>query len=321
MTPGAGAAHVRLSTRDGRVSVDLRAPAPAPFARLVRGRRPEDAARIAAILFGICAAAQEAATRAAFGLPPAPDMAAKLREETLRDHALKLFVTVPRALGQPEDPMGPALLRAGGAGALVALFGARGEAPRSLDALHDWAARGETAPARAMAALLAWPEDWAAAAPAFLCIARAPDWSAAGQGGKAAENSTLLRTLEMPLMQELLIARGPGPALRLLSLTLEAGRLATCAAAPWPMLRTGTQVAVQAARGALMMRGTLDAQGLVADVDRLSPTEFVLAPRGTLTRVLEAAPCGPGAPTETVARVALALVDPCTPVRLEVEHA
>ncbi|HUN13059.1 MAG TPA: hypothetical protein PLE50_12430, partial [Rhabdaerophilum sp.] len=44
-------------------------PAGAPIARLLRGKRPEEAAVLVPRLFSLCGAAQEAAIRSAFGLP------------------------------------------------------------------------------------------------------------------------------------------------------------------------------------------------------------------------------------------------------------
>lgn len=318
MKPGSGALRVVLTLRDGRLRAAVDAPAPAPFGALARGKPAAEAAALAPLLFNICAAAQEGAARRAFGLPLHPGAVERLRIETLREHGLKLCLGIPSLLGVEPDAQGVSIIARGGVEARRTLFGAEG-APRSFADLTVWALRGRSAAARAMAVLLDWPADWAAGALVPLDPAAPVDWAQAGQNG-AVENSPLLRTAHHPLMRALLEARGVGPAARLLSRLLEAEALLTGAPeAPWRAV-CGHAVS-DAARGVMLMRATLDGAGNVVSADRLTPTDFALAPGGALDAALATLPVGPGLPTERVAQTALALIDPCMPASVEMRHA
>lgn len=78
-------------------------------ARALVGRTPQEAARLAPLVFNLCGAAHAAAARAALGLPGDADRYAMARE-TVRDHALALLHTCPGALGMAPDRDGLALL-------------------------------------------------------------------------------------------------------------------------------------------------------------------------------------------------------------------
>ena len=309
MIPASGRLEIRLIPEGAALRARIDAPAPLPFERLLKGRKAEEAARLVPLLFNVCAAAQGACARAAFGLKQAQGAAAGVRAETLRAHALKLCLELPTLLGQAPDPSGPAATADPDAGR-AALFG--GALPDGWDALRDWAEAGRTAPARALAALLDWPEEWGRSAPlrAF-DAAEAPDWSAPGQGGRAVENSVLARMARAPLTSASLAARGPGPATRAAALLEEAAQLLHALDAPDPVTRAAPFAAAEAGRGTMVMQAELDAEGRVAGARRLSPTDFALAPGGALETALAALPPGPAA--DPVARAAIALVDPCIP--------
>ncbi|MGG7567711.1 hypothetical protein ACQ5SO_16290 [Rhodovulum sp. DZ06] len=329
MIPGAGRLAVHAAVTGGRVALRLEAPAPLPFGRLVRGKRPAEAARLAALLFNVCAAAQEGGARAALGLPQDPAAAEKLRAETSREHALKLAVELPQILGHAPDPAAPAAMARGGDAARRALFGPSG-APRDVEALALWAGWGETAAARAMGALLQWPEAWGRGGAAPLDPSAPVDWpgagAPAGQGGRPVEASVLTRQAEAPLVRELLALRGPCPATRFAARLVEADALlsghAPAIRAPGPAPQAAApHAAAEAARGTMLMRAALGDDGRVAAFSRATPTDFALAPGGALEAALSAIPTDPAAPQEAVARAALALIDPCLPWTLSLSGA
>ena len=309
MIPGAGHLSIRIFAEAGGARVETSAPAPLPFDRLLRGRPADEAARLVPLLFNICGAAQGLCARAALGLAPDPEAPARVRAETLREHALKLCIELPGILGTAPDPAAPAAMQDAEAAA-AHLFG--GPVPADVDALRAWAARGETAPARALAALLDWPETWArTAAPA---VSPLETWPGPEE---ARENSVLSRMAAASLTAEALARRGAGPATRFIARLEEAARL--LADAPDPLRRAAPFAAAEAARGTMLMRATVAEDGTVASADRRSPTDFALAPGGALHQALSALP--EGAQAEPVARAAVALIDPCLPWTLEMGHA
>lgn len=124
-------------------------------ARALVGRTPEEAARLAPLVFNLCGAAHAAAASAALGLPHAPDARATDRE-TARDHALALLHAVPLALGMASDRAALALLsRPGSETACAAALAGAGDdmSGFSLSDLEGWLAEAPTPTARLFARL------------------------------------------------------------------------------------------------------------------------------------------------------------------------
>ncbi|HHZ09085.1 MAG TPA: hypothetical protein GX405_09945 [Rhizobiales bacterium] len=267
----------------------LEAAPPLPLEALVLGRPVAEVVELLPRIFNLCRAAQDAAARLSLGLVPRDGLEA----ETIRDHVLKLCVTLPRTFGGsplaiPADP--------------AVLLGPKG-LPADLAGLASW-----QSPAAALADLI---RD--SFAPGMACCAHLPAPPQPLAEG-AFENSAAGRQSMHPLLRSVEASHGRGPLWRYLGLLadLEAaldGRL------PVPRVEDGVAV-VPAARGsyALWLR---QAGGRVIGIVRRTPTDHLLAPEGALLQSLRTLP-----PTMKMHAGVLALHDPCVPVTVrEAAHA
>jgi hypothetical protein len=322
-----GALTVSLARSGGGLRIAVDAPPPVSLGRMMEGKTAEEAVRLVSLVFNTCAAAQEGAARAAFGLAQEPDVGQRIAYETLRDHALKLCVAWPLALDQRPDHAALAAvasLRADDGAALGrALFGPSG-APRHIDAFERWIADGETAPARALAHV--WRRFDSRWGRASLPLWRPGDgwseidWEHAEIDGGPVETGVAARVRDAHLMREIEARRGRGVIWRLAARLADADRILAAlargeTAAP-RRLAPGVGVA-EAARGTLLIRASAH-DGCVDSFDRLSPTDCALHHDGVLTQVLDSLPRRPGAPLRQVAALAMESVDPCVPCRLDV---
>jgi hypothetical protein len=264
----------------GPLGPRLSAAAPLPVEALVLGKPVAVVAELLPRLFNLCRMAQGLAARLALGLPATDDT----QSEVIRDHCVRLCVTLPRAFGAaprglPADP--------------AALLGAHG-LPRETDALlrTDPLARqiAETFPAgNACCAALPAPADPLA------------------EG--AFENSAVGRQSSHPLVRAVQSDWGRGPLWRYAGLLADleaalAGRLPSAA------MVAGTAT-VSAARGTYALRLT-QAGGLVTGIIRRTPTDHMLAPGGALLQSLASLPRA----QRHLALQVIALHDPCIPVTL-----
>lgn len=327
-----GALTVTLSRADGAISARIDAPPMLSLSRMLAGRPSDEAARLAALVFPADPAAEEGAARAAFGLPPLEGAARRLALDSLRDHAVKLCVAWPRALGSAHDPgvlaAAALLARDGGAALSAALFGPEGP-PEHLVDLEDWMRRGETAPARALGHVWRrWDSRWGRAElPLWGPSDRlgAVDWSAAEIDGCPVETGLAACVADAHLMREVEARRGRGIAWRLTARIVHAGRLLEALRRmdedePVPAALAPGLGVCAAAHGAVLVHG--EAEGdRVRRFERLSPTDCALHADGLLRRVIASLPAGPAAPFAAVAAMALETVDPALPTRLVLSEA
>lgn len=275
-------------------------PDPPALGALLRGKSAAQAATLLPRLFNLCSAAQGMAARLSLGLPLAADAPATLAREVLRDHLLALFITLPRAANLPPHALpdgwqtspdiAPALW--GGARPVLLaewIASGRGLAPLVARVAALFGAQGHVRPLPFVT-----PEN--AASPAAL------------------ENSPAARHAGDPLMRQAEALAGRGPLWRLL------GRIVDAEAAardllPAPELRPDGMALVPAARGVYALRLQTH-QGRVCAICRITPTDHMLAPGGTLRQALDALD------QPALAALLVALHDPCLPVKLpEVDHA
>ena len=108
----AGRLHIALAHAGDRIkSVDIASSRPVLAARVLVGRTPREAARLVPLLFGLCSGAQRIAAIIAceraqeFESTPAERAARdfSLQLETVREHALRILVDWPCALGIEPD--------------------------------------------------------------------------------------------------------------------------------------------------------------------------------------------------------------------------
>lgn len=255
---------------------------------LVLGRPVAEVAALLPRLFNLCRAAQGLAAAMALGLPSAADPV----PEAIRDHALSLAVTVPRALGlQPTSPANPAALLGGGL-------------PGDLAGLAGW-----DAPAAALVEAV----DAAFAANEAVCDPLPPPTDPLAAG--AFENSAPGRQSAHPLLRQIETRQGRGPLWRLVGLMADL-QAALDGRMPPAQIRAGV-VSVPTARGTYGL-ALEQAGGRLTRIRRRTPTDHLLAPGGALLRSLQRLPPA----RRALAPVVIALLDPCIPLSLgEVGHA
>lgn len=267
-----------------------------PVERLILGRPAAEAAATLPRLFNLCRAAQAAAAHLALGLP-LPDDGGRLAAEVLRDHMVKLFLTWPRHLGLPARPFPTT------GEAPRALYGSAGHFPETPAAFARWIVAGEGA-APLLAAIRA------AFAPGE-AVATLPDTTPeTALSPLAQENSTALRHPGHPVLDDLAQAWGRGPLWRAASRLIDAG---ACLAGRLPeprLLPDGTAV-TPAARGQYAIRASVD-DGRVTAFARMTPTDHLLAPGGTLARSFASLP----ATNAALAPLLLDILDPCVTTSL-----
>lgn len=303
MTP---AATIILGPRPG-----LRPAPPLPLDALLLGKPLAEVADLLPRLFNLCRAAQGMAARLSLGLPTTGDP----RAEILRDHALKLCITLPRAFGLAPLPLphpatnGGASLPPGGGGMGWGGTGSWGESgpwggplagllgPKGLACAPD-RIEGPLAPLFHLVAAT-FPPGMATTA------ALPPPPGPLAEG--AYENSPAGRQSQHPLLCAIETSHGRGPLWRLAGLMADLGA-ALDDRLPAPSVTDGIAT-VPAARGAYALRLT-HANGIVTGLSRRTPTDHLLAPGGALLQALATLP----ATHHHLAPQVIALHDPCIPV-------
>ncbi|MFK8251904.1 hypothetical protein [Ancylobacter terrae] len=316
------------------ITLAARGPAPrwhfAPVAgpdveRHLVGRTAGEAAQMLPRIFNLCAAAHAGAAHAALGLPASAVDAARreaaAREECRRDHARAVLAEWPALVGGALDRDGLRLLAAPDRAALRHhLLGAdldlAGATPATLEA---WLVRGASPVARLLRRIRQQVRpEWGRV---DLDQPDADDIVATletGAPGAARETTALDRWRQAPLIGALRAGEGTSLFVRLLARLLELVAGLDDGDPPPPLppgLPPGIGLA-RAARGLLAHRACLR-EGRVFDYRIVPPSAWNLAPGGLLARMLAALPLG--AQTPMLARIALAGVNPCVPVRLRFE--
>lgn len=285
-----------LERAGAMLSVTIDAAAPLPVEKLLIGRPVAEAAALMPRLFNLCRAAQSAAAHLALGLP-VPEDVDRLRAEVLRDHLIKLFLTWPKLLGQPPRPFPAPGTTAS------ALFGPAETFAGSAGAFDLWLASGA-----GCAPLLAAIRDGFAPGEA---VADLPDTTpATAMSLSPQENSTAMRYPGHPVLGDIARTYGRGPLWRATARLIDAG---ACLAGslPTPGVTPDGTALTPAARGQYAVRARTDA-GRVAAFARLTPTDHLLIPGGTLQASFATLPVAKAA----LAPLVLDILDPCVPVTL-----
>lgn len=281
-------AGARITLGDG--GPVLEPAAPLPVGALLMGRPAAEVADLLPRLYNLCPMAQRLAARLALGLD---DGGIDTAPEIARDHAVKLCLTLPRALGLDPLPLPPR------GGDLVGPDGL----PLTLAGLERW-----QAPLSPLVRAL-----WRAFPEGAGVTAALPPAPPLAEG--AFENSAPGRQADHPLLEAVEARFGRGPLWRGLGLIAD---LEAALHGQMPAARVrGGVAAVQAARGSYALRLT-QAGGLVTGMVRRTPTDHLLAPGGALLQALASLP------RDLWARAPLmvALHDPCVPVTVrEASHA
>lgn len=274
-------------------------PAELPLGALVLGHPVGEVARMLPRLFNLCRVAQETAVRLSLGLQMETGPTA-LADEVLRDHLLRLAVILPPLLGLPArgiagDP-------------LLVLFGPARGLPVDLIGLRTWLAADQGVTAVVSAVAKAFGPGEAAVDLPYVDAATA-------LSVVAVENSAAGRQATHPLLRSVAARQGRGPLWRILGMLADA-EAAVAGRLPAPTIADG-MARVAAARGSYALRlGQVG--GMVTRIDRVTPTDHLLAPGGALECALAALPVA----KRHLAPVVAALHDPCMAVKVEgMRHA
>lgn len=304
-----------------------RAPA-LPVARLVAGKRSDEVAALVPRLFSLCRAAQAAAVDTALGRPVD---AKGIGREILRDHLLKLCVTWPNLLGLGARPVpfGPAAGPSGvgqgampdqqktltqpvlpvgwaeGSGVAEAMFGPGRTAPVTpTDFTAFMNSSHGAAPVLTRIAQCFAPHE--------ACADGLPPFTARTIWRTApVENSTALRHMDHPVMRAVEARHGRGPLWRAVARLYDIEAVLTGCLPQIEAPKDG-EAMVPATRGVYVVRIETDGD-IVTRLDRMTPTDSLLARGGILDRSLATLPA-----TKTgLAPLMMDILDPCSPVRLE----
>ncbi len=284
-------------------------PQPLPVAALLVGKRAEEAAALLPRIFNLCRVAQARAARRAFGLPDTEGGDDALREEILREHLMRLCLTLPGRLGQGQRPL-PSGWQKGTASARAALFGPAGRLPESIADFGAFLASG-TGIAPVLAAVRACFAPFEAAAGSLPMVSPATILQPL-----ALENSVAARQAHHPVMRALEASLGRGPLWRLTARAYDAQALMYGDLPEGTSPATGIAI-TPAARGVYAISATLE-QGIVTAFRRVTPTDHLTVRGGMLDRMLASLP-----PQKAgLAPLLLDILDPCCPLRLkEANHA
>jgi hypothetical protein len=322
MLPSAGQLRVTLTRRGGGLDVAIAAPSPLPVAEVLIGRPAGEVARLAPLIWNICAAAQGAAVRSALGLTVDADAEAKVRAETLREHVVKLCMVWPTVMGEAAGREALALTARAltdpeaAASLAAAIVRPLDQVPGDWDALAAWMEAGETAPARAFAAVRrGFDPSWGRADLPLFDPAEPFVWERATQGGQAVENGPACRLGAAPLLASVEAEVGRGMLWRMAARLVEVDTLLRGGG---PAVLAAPGIA-NAARGAMLVEAEAG-QGGVTAFRRLSPTDFALAEGGVLATALATLPAEPSAPLRAAAQMVIETVDPCIATELDVRE-
>lgn len=274
-------------------------PAELPLGALVLGRPVAEVAALLPRLFNLCREAQGLAARLSLGLAVGGETAA-LADEVLRDHLLRLAVTLPPLMGLP--------VRGIAGDPLVVLFGPGRGLPVDLGGLRSWVAAGAGAATLVDAVARSFASGEAVVDLPLLDADTALSLV-------AVENSAAGRQAGHPLLRAVAARQGRGPLWRVLGMLADA-EAAVAGRLPAPVVSGGV-ARVAAARGSYALR-LCQAGGMVTRIDRVTPTDHLLVPGGALERALAALPVA----KRHLAPVVAALHDPCMAVKVEgMRHA
>lgn len=243
------------------------------------------------------------AARRVFDLPVTPAMQDDMRQEILRDHVLKLWITLPTHFGLAGAPLPP---REGAGDHIVAeaLFGPAGAPPPTPDAYERFLQSD-----RRMGALLRKIDRCFEAGEAATGKLD-PFTSSSGLVAAPLENSLAQRHLLHPVMRHIAETRGRGPLWRTTARIYDAY---ACLRDRLPLAHAPAahRVCVPVSQGSCLIEARAQA-GRIARFRIVAPDDHLLANGGILDRMFDTLP----AIKEGLVPLLLDIVDPS--VALEV---
>ncbi len=252
--------------------------------RLVLGMAPREACDFLGRIFNLCKHAQIAAAELALG-EPSTVQAEQLFEEIRKEHIFTLSLKLTRLfeftpIGLSAEKLLPRGL------------------PQTPQEFEDFLTSGLGA-----APLLQRIETLF---PAGVGVADLPMVDASKAIRKTAcENSVAVRNHAHPVMQYISQTRGKGPLWRVFARLVDLS-----ADLPLPKIDQGVAM-VPAARGLYAVRGEV-LNGVVMKLERVTPTDHLLANEGVLEKCLMTLP----ADQLSLAKALVEILDPCQPVEV-----
>lgn len=321
-----GRLRIVLEAASNGVTPRLSAPSALELTSALVGKPAEEAARVIPLVYNVCAAAQESAVRSALDLPLDETLFRRVALESLREHVLKLAIVWPQLAGEMADREAPALAARAfddddvATALRQALFAPFPGAPENLDAFDAFVVAGKTAPARMLARLAdGWNPDWGRVDDIDIFEPHEPvDWPRPTQKGAPVDNSQASRVAETPLLRQIEARQGRGLVWRIAARLVEVDRLLQHKGEASSVTAHG---AANAARGVMMVQGSITPDGRIASLARLSPTDFLIAPGGVLERALATLDKAGNIPLRNVAQMVVETIDPCVATELEVIDA
>lgn len=272
----------------------IKLPDPLPVAAMMRGRTPDDVAALLPRLFNLCRHAQAAAAQLVFGLGE-PDRA-ELAREIAREHILRLTVFVPRGLGFVPCAVGPDA-------SADRLFG--GAFPETPEEFEEFLRREE-----GLGPVFAALRD--RFVPGQACVQVMPSAAPTSLFEPVAqENSAAARQAAHAVMRYIENEYGRGQLWRMMGRAIDL-RAALAGDIPLPRVIAPGMAVVPSARGLYGLKVQVDG-GLVMGLQRITPTDHLLAPGGAMAQTLASL----GDASRETAELVLTVLDPCVPLKLE----
>lgn len=277
----------------------IRPSAPLPVSQLVSGKPVDEVADLLPRIFNLCASAQGCAARLALGLDLRPEDRIGLSREILRDHLMRLLVLLPARLNLPISRVPHDI-----PDMMPAVF-ATDSAPQTPETF-DRFMQSESGIAPLLARIATLFPDKAASGDAL-----APPDAAAWPGVAATENSVAARHCHHAVLRHIEMRHGRGPLWRVTARALDV-EACLSGGLPAPRLIAPGQACVAAARGTYFLRAEVRL-GRVAALERITPTDHMLAPNGILAQSLNSLPGS----MRHLAPLVVEIFDPCSPISLK----
>jgi hypothetical protein len=339
--------------------VEIASSRPLVSQKLMGGRTPAEAARVARRLFSLCAQAQEVACRSACEVASGLEIdrdeserrARAVIAERAREHGWRLLLDWPQHAGHAPDVDALSALRRmpaeNSASAMNALLQeVLGESPadwlqRDLVAFDAWRMGGRTPVARLFGSLEDGPDPGACSIGLLPCLVEIDQeqigrLSAAALGiqgfcaspvwdGQPVETGVVARMRNRPLLAQWLEQRGRGIGARLLARLLDLAETPSRLVHPAAttvgawLLDRGGCVAGVETSRGLLLHFVRMAGECIGEYRIVAPTEWNFHRDGPLARGLTALP--DDAQLATRARQLTMAVDPCVAFGLEIVDA
>jgi hypothetical protein len=316
-----GALSIEIIQTQKGPAVEIDAPPMVSLCRMLAGKAPADAGRLAGAVYARSPSSEAAAIAAATGQPIDEGLLRGMVVEALHEHAVKMLAAWPAALGHRSAPV-PAPGTDNPISLASALFGDT-PPPCRIAEFEAWMKRGATPAARVLDEVWQhWDARWGRAALPLWSPGQPlgrVDWAAAVIDGAVADTGLVARVGDSDLLREIEARRGRGIVWRLAARIVDAGRLLDrLRENRLDDLAFHVQPGVGAAlapNGTVLVEAETEGEA-ISRYQRLSPADFALHPGGLMHKALATLPKRSRAPLGAIAGLIIEAIDPGIPTRL-----